>query len=443
MDNIYNFLKTVLQEIKLQNSQNKTFLFVVLALLSIPLTYQINSICLGLLIVATGKSFKKSNIIFNKNLLFPIALYVLMLFSVFWTIDSGKTIPALSKELSLLIIPLCFLLSGGFTNNQSKKIIEYYSFGMLLFCIFYLIKAFFRYLITGNTAVFFYHELVTKDVNAIHVSVFMVVAFFYFFTKTIKKNIDYIAIGLLSILIFLLSSKNIILVFIFLILIYYLYYSKISNQLRLKNLVIFAAILGLFFSFSKIKNRFQIEFQTNTSKSINTNVVEGAMAGVHNLSIKEAWTNPSFTPNDFFPGTAFRVFQFRIFLEMMQEDSIFWTGYGLNASYNKIEQKGIAHNVYLGDATHEGYQKKNFHNQFVQNFAELGVFGFLILLLILFVNIKNAIKNKNFIHISFSIIMISLFLTETFLWRQRGVVFFTLLYCIFNMNKICHENTKL
>ncbi|HBK83023.1 MAG TPA: hypothetical protein DDZ41_05405 [Flavobacterium sp.] len=68
----------------------------------------------------------------------------------------------------------------------------------------------------------------------------------------------------------------------------------------------------------------------------------------------------------------------------------------------------------------------------MQNFAELGLIGFLLLVAILFLNLKNTIKSKDFIHIAFAILMISLFLTESFLWRQRGVVFFTLFYCLFN-----------
>ena len=71
-----------------------------------------------------------------------------------------------------------------------------------------------------------------------------------------------------------------------------------------------------------------------------------------------------------------------------------------------------------------------FHNQYVQNFAELGVIGFLLLLVILFINTKNAFATKDFIHIAFAILMISLFLTESFLWRQRGVLFFMLFYSL-------------
>jgi len=33
----------------------------------------------------------------------------------------------------------------------------------------------------------------------------------------------------------------------------------------------------------------------------------------YNVSIKQAWTNKVFNQNDFSPGTAFRVYQFRIY----------------------------------------------------------------------------------------------------------------------------------
>ena len=77
---------------------------------------------------------------------------------------------------------------------------------------------------------------------------------------------------------------------------------------------------------------------------------------------------------------------------------------------------------------------KNFHNQYIQNFAELGVIGFVFLILMLALNVKNAFISKDFIHIAFAILMISLFLTESFLWRQRGVLFFMIFYCLYNSN---------
>ena len=196
--------------------------------------------------------------------------------------------------------------------------------------------------------------------------------------------------------------------------------------MRLRNLIIFGGIIVLAISFGKIKERFQEEFRNNTLNTLSPNVTATLEKGVHNISIYEAWNNESFTPNDYFSGTALRSYQARVFLEFLKEEPIFLKGFGLNASQKMLVEKERKYNLY------NGYGNFNFHNQYIQNFAELGVIGLIVLLVLLAMNLKNAIKNKDFIHISFAVLMISLFLTESFLCRQRGVVFFTAFYCLFN-----------
>ncbi len=183
----------------------------------------------------------------------------------------------------------------------------------------------------------------------------------------------------------------------------------------------FGILFGIVF-LGKIKDRFLIEIQSNQDSG----KVNKEMIGVYNVTVREAWTKDRFQPNDYFPGTALRVYQARIFTEIIKEDNRFLTGYGLNATDEKIKQKRVEHNLY------QEYEKFNFHNQYIQIFAELGIAGFILLLLIVLINLKNALKTKHFIHFSFAILMISLFLTESFLSRQRGIVFFMLLFCLFN-----------
>lgn len=434
MANISSFSKNVYQNLKQEYSKHTSLLFVLVALLCIPLSYAFNSISLVLLTLITLINFKRENLKYNVNLILPILLYLLMLLSIVWTIDFERTTNALSKELPLLLIPICFLLFRTFSTLEKDKIIKWYSYGIVAYSIFYLIKALFRFIISNDSSVFFYHELVTKDVNAIHVSVYIATSFFYFLSKIQKTTFDKLALGMLFLMVFLLSSKNIIVVFIGLLVCYHLFYSKTSKKMRLKNLILLITLL-LFLPFvGKIKERFKEEYETMMTDSSINDVISKDSRTVYNVSIKQAWTNKTFKPNDYFPGTAFRVYQFRIFIELLREESIFWSGFGLDASYPKIAEKGVHYNLFLGNETQEGYQTLNFHNQYIQVFAELGIFGFVVLLAMLFLTIRNAIKSKNFIYIAFSVLIISLFFTESFLWRQRGITFFILMYCIFNSN---------
>lgn len=431
MGNIYNYLMTAWQE---ERKNNLFILLAALVLVTIPLPYIFNSIAVVVFVLSSIFSSRNYKFNFQKILIFPIALYLLMALSIIWTIDFKITFEALSKELALLLIPFCFFIIQ-FSNSEKLKILSYFSHAIFGFCIFYLIKAIIRYFLTNDVSVFFYHELVTLDVNAIHVSVYCVVSLFYFLVKINKTTFDKVVIVILTLVTILLSSKNIIITFIILLLIYAFFNRK--NTIK-KNYIYLCLILFIatsIFFFSKIKERFEIEIQsTATEKTINNSISD--KGAVYNVTINDAWNKDRFRHNDYFPGTALRVYQIRIFNELLHEENIFFTGFGLNASWSKIKEKRIEHNLY------PGYEGFNFHNQYVQNFADLGVFGFILLIIMVLLTLKTAIKNKDFIHFSFAVLMISLFLTESFLWRQRGVVFFTMLYCLLNTNMIASKFKK-
>jgi len=433
---IYNYLKNVLQKEKEELQNNPFVALIALTLITLPLQYKYNSIAIILLVAFSLYQLLKKQFYYQRNLILPVLLYGLMALSLLWTIDNKETTKALLKELSLVLIPLCFFLNPPLLEKEKNKVIHYFSYAFFGYALFYLMNAIVKYCISKDFDVFFYHELVTPDVNAIHVSIYISIAFFWFFLKKQKLVIDKIAILTLLLLLFLLSSKNIIIIFILLLFACYFMEVKIKfSKGKIALLLLIVTVIGFLF-YGKIKERFAIEINSNKEEhSVNTEI-SNQQGLVYNVSIKDAWSKEKFQYNDYFPGTALRVYQARIFKELIQEDNTFFTGYGLNATRNKTEEKQIEHNLY------PDYGKYNFHNQYIQIFAELGVVGFVLLLLLLVINLKNAIKTKHFIHFSFAVLMISLFLTESFLSRQRGIVFFTLLYCLFNSGIVKRDSIK-
>lgn len=442
MGSIFNFLNNVWQDLKVENKENSSFIPFLLLITTIPLSLGINNICLVLFALSVLVKFKSNSFKFQFSLVPPIALFLLFALSIVWSIDQAKSINSLPKAVGLLAVPLLFMFSKPFTKEQIQKIGCYYSYAMVLYVLFYLIKATIRFIISGTVEVFFYHELVTQPVNAIHVSVYVALAFFYFFNRLSKTKVEVFSCFLLFAFLLLLSSKNIVLVFFAILIANYFFVFRKKLSMKAGATIVMATLIVFFLFFGKIKERFKEEFQSNLIENINAGSFNRNMQGVHVVSIKDAWTSEKFTPNDYFPGTAFRVLQIRIFCELLEEESIFWQGFGLNAAQKKIEEKAKAHNLFLGNENEEGYQTKNFHNQYIQIFAEIGFFGLLILLLILIFNSIKTIQTKDFMQIAFAVLMISLFLTESFLSRQRGVMFFTLFYCLFNSLNLNAPETK-
>ncbi len=348
-----------------------------------------------------------------------------MLCSVLWTTDVELTLAGLKKEMLFLFVPIAFLFIPRLGKSELGKVFRFFSFSMVVYTLFFIIQASFRYFSTGNLSVFFYHQLVTMDLNAIYVSVFASFALFYFVSLKNKTTLEQAAIIILILMTVLLSSKSIIFIDFLLIICYYSFFSDIPKSVRYLTVTTFVAFLIFSLLFVKqIRDRFLIEYETAfVDNTVNNTIGNG---NVYNISLQQAWNNEKFAPNNFFPGTAMRVYQIRVFKEMLQEDNILFTGYGLEASQQKIKDKAKQHNL------HQGYGDFNFHNQYVQTFAELGLFGFLILIAMLYINIKNAWKHQNFLHIVFAVTMLVLFLTESFFCRQRGVVFFIIIYCLFN-----------
>ncbi len=416
-------LLSIKEYIKSINSNN---LLLSIILLTLPLKNIYISIATILFIMLT-LFFNEGIKNISKTYYLPLALFLMMSLSLLWSYDVERSFHGLQKQLSFFFFPIAFFLLPKLNRESLLKTLRVYGFGMVFLAIYYLINALLRYSVTHDTSVFFHTELVPDDPGAIYISVFASLAFFYFVQIQQKNLVEKIATLILVLLIFLLSSKSIITIDFIIIICYYIFFVSIPSGT--KAITILSVSAFLFFSIlfvKEVRERFLIEYETAfIDNTVNSKLTKNEQ-NIFNVSINEAWTKDDFHRNSFFPGTALRVYQFRNFLEILDEQKFFFKGFGLEASQDFIKSKAQEHNV------DPRYGEYNFHNQYLQTFADLGVFGFLILVLMLVINFKNALQHKDFLHIAFSITMIMLFLSESFFCRQRGITFFIILYCLFN-----------
>lgn len=388
-----------------------------LFLATLPLPFAIINCSFALFLVATLISFRKENAKLNYYLILPIVYYVLCIASLFWSRDIHESTKYLSKGLFFIAIPIIFQVIPKLDFKRRTSILTYYSYAMVIASIFYIARAIIRYITTADISHFFYHHLVTLEVNAIYVSLFISLALIQLLSQASKKFYDYISLGILLVFLILLSSKNVLIITFIGIGIYLLKNYKLIHK-KYFIVALLVGILAMIPLSSKIYERFKIEF-VDSSENI---VLEN---GTINVSIKNAWQQDKFSPNYYFNGSAFRIYQFRIFTEMMNENNKFLTGFGAATVQPKIKEKQVEHKLY------EDYGNLNFHNQYLQSFACLGIIGLLLTIGMNISNWVNSIKYKDFVFLFFTILTTSIMFTESLFERQRGIVFFVILYCLF------------
>lgn len=303
------FALTFFQTSKERNSLDFSFFCLLLLICTIPLPNSVNNVIVGILVLYSFSQLKKRVFYFTKEMIFPILLFVWMALSCVWSIDFFGSLHALPKESSLLLLPFAFAL---ILYQNKELLIKFYSSSISLYAIFFLLRSAFRFFTENNTTVFFGHELVTKDLNAIHFSVFASIAFFYFLIKANKEIKDYLQLIILVLFLLLLNSKSIILTDIVLVGLYFLFYSKSANRMRLRNMVLLVSLLFSFVFFNKIREKIEFEFQLHKENNIGHTVIPKEIVGEKIISMKEAWGNDKFEQSDFFSGASFE--NFSIFL---------------------------------------------------------------------------------------------------------------------------------
>ena len=395
---------SVKENIKTFVSNENTFVFLIaLVLITLPLKHIINSISIiiFLLFTLTYCLIYKNKVRFNKVSILFISIYLLVVLSLLWTINFDDSIKGLQKMLSFFVIPIGFMFMPELNDQKILKILKYFSYSMVIYALFCLIIGVSKFLISQETSHLFYHSLSSplNQISAIYLSVYIAFSLFFFVINTnSKKIIHYFSIIILMIFLLLLSSKIIISV-AFLAIVVYLVKIK-------RNLLFISALFLLIASFIF----FMPDAPNNVKHRVNTEVLKTRMT--------EVLTKNEFGQNYYWTGFGLRLFQVRSYFEMVNEDHVFSMGYGISASQKKLIQKYQAYNIY------PGFYNYNFHNQYIQILAELGILGFLLLISIFFLGIINSIKYKNLLFIAFNFLILFLCITESYLWRQRGMVFF-------------------
>jgi O-antigen ligase len=336
------------------------------------------------------------------------SLYLLYLLGMLYSTDYSYGWFDLEVKMSLFFFPVVFATSdlSIFTQARLRFFFKSFIAGCLVGSLVLLGHAWLVNARSGIPVPFYYTHLAWyfhPSYLAMYYTFGVGIVLYYlscdFKVQPIQKTLGLaLIIFYLEALIFLLSSKAGLIMLVTIELLFVLL--LIFNKVGLKRIVLVSFLLGVaFFGFLNV---FPFAFvRISTADSVIT-------------SSKTIQTNPE-------DGTVARMEIWKVSIGLIRENLFFGVGTG--------DVKDVLMDAYQQHNLNPVVNKKlNAHNQYLQTFITLGIFGFCLLLATLLIPALWSFRNENYIYTLLLIIFTINLLFESMLETQAGIVF----YAFFN-----------
>jgi len=361
---------------------------------------------------------------FNLQLLLLPLLYVLYIIGIIWSGNKHAGFFAIEVKASFFVFPIVIAAYVQYFKESRIKILMSFILGCFVSSTICLFVAFYQSTtITADGLIFntIDPRYATWDYGGSH---FRFIGLSLFLHPTYFSS--YLLIAIASCVEILrrriLSNRNQngflrISVLLFLIMIYLLS----SKAMIICTVALVMGYAAIFFNHSHDR-------LTKISIVLITGLI--TLIGFQNPRFKAVYeliANPKILRSDDGDGTIVsRIHIWKSGLELIDSNFVF--GVGPGDTNNELVKKYQFH----------GYKdpfrvNANAHNQFLETFIDLGLVGFLLLIVILIFSLYKSITNKNILLFIFLCISSFNFLFESMLNVREGVVFFCFFYCFFGV----------
>jgi len=336
-----------------------------------------------------------------------IALYFLHLLSMVYTENHAEGWNDLRLKITLFLLPLFMMSTRLVLREQRIFLLKFFAVLMMLMAGADLALSISEYLVSSNSDAFYYvhltHILASKPhYVAWYYSFAIFIAIYQILTGKKWRYLWLFGFTLLLISLLLLSSRAYIMAFIIVFSISCVKWAKtnvISRSGWGKILFAFSMFIGALFLIPKTNSR------------INDGIVE----------------LQKLLGRDTHKQTNTRVYLWKYATGLIAEKPVL--GYGVGDAKAELNRalKDCDAEFWNGERNVPIYEKNhNFHNQYLQTWAEVGVLGFLLLI---FLMIRPFfLKDQHPLFLIFLGLTIIGFITESMLERQAGVVFIAFMY---------------
>ena len=357
----------------------------------------------------------------NKFALLLIIFYVFYAISFFWSDNIPVSLTDLLLKIPILLFPLILASSRSINKDQINKILLVFCLSSLFINFYAFGNGYLNYLKNGNINSFYYYKI-TYNMHSAYQAMFTCFSISLLIYLRIRERfipswLMYFGVITQLLFVLLLSSRMQILIIILLIPSYFImrYYQKRKLYLGVSYIILIFSFGYLFIS------------------------IPSALNYRYKETIR--YINPNHNP---------RKFIWEEGLKVIKDNWFFGVGNG-DAKDKLIEkysaqileppisdkQLEIKNNAYILFVK-RGY---NYHNQYLQTFSEIGLFGILLLLMLFGVPFIQFLLKKEYFKVVFLFIIGASFLTESMLERQAGVAFVSFFYTLLIILRFTDQNS--
>lgn len=390
----------------------------------IPFSASLSTWCIIVLAanwIVEGGLKSKIKMAFHSPVMVMSALFYLWEVSGLWyTHHFSDGFYHAQSEASFLVLPLLFFGYPVLPKGLRDRTFFVFVLSVFLTSLYCLYMGMSHYGHTGDASYLFYHKLVAPvHQHAVYFSIYTFICVVWLF-KAVKNS----------------TSKIQVAAMIFLL----IYFSGLLFLLRSKMLVGIIFLFAVYQLFIALRNRPVVMRQMMLSQMLIIGIIAtlctsnplshqfSALKG-HDLGILRT---RSFDPGDYFDEVQLRLLLWKFTFEILHEsDSWLWGVSPGDARY-RMNHEIVSHHMYTGipGTPDRGYLNYNDHNQYMETLLRSGLIGLLLLLSLLFVLIRSALSSHDMLLLVLVLTFSLVFLTESVLERQIGIVPFFFFICL-------------
>lgn len=332
-----------------------------------------------------------------------LILFFMYFFSLFYTSDLNQGAILIIRMLPIIILPLSFSVIG--INNTEiffSKFKTTFIFCLVAYSLFILFYLYKLDCLFGKNSLNYGYSYITNEFygfndHPIYISSYYCLGLLLIIYEK-KKNIFLYSFSFAIILfgLILLSRKGSIIAFI----ITSIYYIIMNKKQLFKILFIITGSLFFLFSIPEVKNRFLELTKSETTTTTST--------GIREIILKNAFELTS---------------------------KCKFIGFGAGSVQNELNKKYYESKNF--SFVKESYNAHNQYIQIVLTIGYIGIFFFLMAMIYLTINLH---FNKNYFGVATLLYFYILFNTESYLQRQNGIFFFSLIMSLIIFSNKDKEN---